>query len=86
MPEQDGEFNTSLNRFWAIALRRRWWILTGAFVISLATIWVSYLLPDRYRSEATIVIARASTSQQYIVPNNTANSMEAVETIKREAL
>jgi len=69
-----------------MVVRNRWWFLSTMCVISLATIQYSYLIPDRYRSEATILIAKPTVPQQYVVMNNTANAMDALDTIKRQVL
>lgn len=86
MPEQNADLNASLNRLTAIVVRRRWWILLTTCIISLGAIRVSFLLPNRYRSEATIFVAKPRVPEQYIVPNNTANSMESVDAITRQVL
>lgn len=86
MTEQNSDLNATLNRLMAVIVRRRWWILVTTCVISLAVVRASFLLPNRYRSEATIFVANARVPQQYIVPNNTANTMEAVDAITHQVL
>lgn len=86
MPEQNIDLNSALNQTLAVLVRRRWWLIATAFVISLFAVRLSLLIPYRYRSEATVFIAKPRVPEQYIVPNNTANSMEAVDAITREVL
>jgi len=80
------DINTVVSNLWAVAVRNRWWILITACAVSLGTIRFSFLIPDRYRSEATILIAKPTVTSQYVVMNNTSNAMDALDTIKREVL
>lgn len=84
MPEQNNDINSALKRLKGILLRRRWWILGGACVVSLGTIRASYWLPNHYRSEAVIFMANPRVSAQYVVPNDTTNNMEAMDAVTRE--
>lgn len=86
MAQPTGDINTVVSNLWAVAVRNRWWILITACVVSLGTIRFSFLIPDRYRSEATIFIAKPTVTSQYVVMNNTSNAMDALDTIKREVL
>lgn len=86
MTHESIDLNSTLNHLWSVAVRKRWWILVTTFVVSLGTIRVSFLTPDRFRSEATIFIARSTVPQEYVLMNNTANAMESVDAIKREVL
>jgi len=86
MAQPTNDFNSSISQLWRLITRNRWWILSTMCVVSLATIQYSFLIPDRYRSEATILIAKTTVTQQYVVMNNTANTMDALDTIKREVL
>lgn len=56
MKEQNSEQPLSLAEYRDIALRRRWWILGGLFVVWAAAWVASRVLPPQYRSETTIVI------------------------------
>lgn len=84
--QETGNLSATISRLWSIVLRNRWWIILTTCVVSLATITISLLIPDRFRSEATIFIARSTIPQEYVLSNNTANAMEAVDAIKRTVL
>lgn len=86
MAQSTNDFNSSVSQVWGMMVRNRWWFLATMCVVSLATIQYSYMIPDRYRSEATILIAKPTVPQQYVVLNNTANAMDALDTIKRQVL
>lgn len=86
MPEQNGDVNAILNHLKGIVIRRKWWISIITCLVSLVTIRLSYLLPDHYRSEAIIFMANARVSEQYVVPNNRMNTMEAIDAVTRGVL
>jgi polysaccharide biosynthesis transport protein len=84
--EQDSFAFRSWEDYWAIALRRRWWILASVFVV-WATVWgVSWLLPSTYQSEALILVEQQKVPDQYVVPNVTANLQERLQTITQQIL
>lgn len=84
MSDSNGDINAVLSRFASVIVRRRWRALITTGAVSLAVVLISFLLPNRFRSEATIFIAKPRIPEQYVVPNNMANAMEAVEAMKRE--
>lgn len=86
MPEQNSDINVVLERVKGILARRCWWILIPACVVSLVVIRASYLLPNHYRSEAIIFMAAPHISSEYVIPNDTTNTMEAIDAVTREVL
>jgi succinoglycan biosynthesis transport protein ExoP len=50
-------------------LRRRWWILLPACIVSLGAISYVMRLPNRYESEALLVIAQQQVSQRLVEPD-----------------
>lgn len=70
----------------AIALRRRWWILTPLFVC-WAIVWTaSWLLPAMYQSHALILVERQKVPEQYVVPNVTVNLQDRLQSITQQIL
>ncbi len=87
MPDELDDFAfRSWEDYWAIALRRRWWILVPLFLV-WATVWgVSWLLPSTYQSEALILVEQQKVPDQYVVPNVTANLQERLQSITEQTL
>src|ERR1700675_5205889 len=86
MPDELGQVLTSLEDYWAIAYRRRWWILFSLF-LTWAGVWgVSWLLPFTYQSEALILLEQQNVPNQYVVPNVSANIQERLQAISQLAL
>ncbi len=75
-----------LGRLWTIVGRRRWWILSTAMIVFIGTILVSFSLPNRYRSEATIFVHKDRAPERYVIPNDTSNSMAQLDAMTSEIL
>jgi polysaccharide biosynthesis transport protein len=75
----------SLEEYWAIVRRRRWWIFLPLFVC-WALIWaVSWFLPSTYRSEALILVEQQKIPEQYVVPNVTI-SQDRLQSMSQQIL
>jgi polysaccharide chain length determinant protein (PEP-CTERM system associated) len=76
LPEQDENLDVTLNRFLRVVIRRRWWVLIPATFIALGTSLTALLLPDRYQSEATILVERQQVPERYVTANTTIDLKE----------
>jgi len=76
----------SMADYWAIAVRRRWWILLPLFVC-WATVWgVGWLLPATYQSEALILVEQQKVPEQYVVPNVSVSLQERLQSMTQQIL
>ena len=71
MAEQDENLDVMLSKLLAVAVRRRWWVLLPTSLIALAACLASLLLPNRYESEATILVERQQVPERYVTANTT---------------
>ena len=71
MTQQDESPEVTLNKFLGAAIRRRWWVLLPASVFALGACAASMLLPNRYQSEATILVERQQVPERYVTANTT---------------
>ena len=87
MPDElDDPAFRSWEEYWAIALRRRWWIFLPLF-LTWAAVWgMSWLLPATYRSEAMILVEQQKVPDQYVVPNVTTNLQERLQSMTQQIL
>jgi polysaccharide chain length determinant protein (PEP-CTERM system associated) len=84
--ELDGPAFRSLEEYWTIALRRRWWILLPLF-LAWACVWgLSWFLPSTYQSEALILVEQQKVPDQYVVPNVTNNLQGRLESLTQQIL
>ncbi len=86
MPDELDQMLSSLEDYWAIARRRRWWILIPVF-LSWAAVWgISWLLPSIYQSEALILIQQQIVPNQYVVPNVSVSPQDRLQTLSQQVL
>jgi succinoglycan biosynthesis transport protein ExoP len=72
--------------YWAIAVRRRWWILLAVF-LAWGTVWgLSWLLPSTYQSEAMILLEQQKVPDQFVAPNVTDTLQDRVQSISQQVL
>ena len=84
--ELDEQAFGSLEDYWAIALRRRWWILLSVF-LAWAVAWgVSWVLPSTYQSEALILVEQQKVPDQYVAPNVNTNLQDRLQTMTEQIL
>lgn len=87
MPEiEEPNLNQSLGRLLAAITRHRWWVLVPAAGTVLATFVVLSLLPNRYISEAVLLVVQQQVPQRYVLPTTTTDISEALEATKQEVL
>jgi polysaccharide biosynthesis transport protein len=84
--ELDDPVGRSLEDYWAIALRRRWWILLPLFLVWAAAWGVSWLLPSIYESDSLILVEQQKVPDQYVVPNVTANLQGRLQSMSQQIL
>jgi polysaccharide chain length determinant protein (PEP-CTERM system associated) len=78
LAEQDENLDVMLSKLLRVAIRRRWWVLLPASVIALGACLVSLVLPDRYESEATILVERQQVPERYVTANTTIDVREVL--------
>lgn len=73
---------------WAggLLLRRRWLIAATAFAVTLAGIGVILKLPNRYQSQATLMLQRERIPQRFAESFVVANAEDELNAIAREVL
>lgn len=89
-PNNSTETQTSLadtiERVLGIAIRGRWWILGATCCVPIAVIAVALKLPNRYISQATLLVVQQQVSQRYVEPDSTTNIPAAIESMGLEVL
>src|ERR1700693_5791187 len=72
--------------YFAIVLRRRWWILLPLFLSWLAVWGVSWLLPTTYESEALISAEQQKVSHNYVTENVNVNLQNRLQSTTQQVL
>jgi polysaccharide chain length determinant protein (PEP-CTERM system associated) len=78
LPEQEVNLDETLNKLLQVAIRRRRWLLIPALVIAVGASLTSMLLPDRYESEATILVEGQQVPERYVTANTTTDIREVL--------
>src|ERR1700739_1100790 len=86
MPDELDQMLSSLEGYWAIMRRRRWWILIPVFLVWAAVWGGSWLLPSTYQSETLILLEQPSVPNQYVTPNVSAPVQERLQAIQQQVL
>jgi polysaccharide chain length determinant protein (PEP-CTERM system associated) len=89
MPEEEeleSDLGETLKRSINLLIRRRWLIAGTAVAVALGTIALSFHLPNRYTSEATIFAVQQRVPERYVVPTATADPSQALEAMVQEVL
>ena len=76
----------TIAQIWVVVKRRRWWVLTSSCCIPIAVVVVALKLPDKYVSQATLLLVQQQVSQRYVEPDSTAAPADAVQALKFEVL
>jgi polysaccharide biosynthesis transport protein len=82
--DSDVDLSESIRRLLNLVVRRRWWILLTACAGALGAIGVLSRLPNRYSSEATLVMQQQV--QRYVLPGALPANAEVVQAITRQVL
>jgi succinoglycan biosynthesis transport protein ExoP len=84
--ELDEQVFLSWQEYWAIAVRRRWWILLSVFLV-WGTVWgLSWLFPSTYQSEAMILLEQQKVPDQFVAPNVSDTLQDRVQSISQQIL
>jgi succinoglycan biosynthesis transport protein ExoP len=88
LPEMEAEhnLNKTLEHVLGVAARHRWWIILPAVATIFATLAFLSLVPNRYSSEATILVVQQQVPERYVLPTNTTDLREALRATTEEVL
>jgi polysaccharide chain length determinant protein (PEP-CTERM system associated) len=76
----------SIADYWAIAVRRRWWLLLPLFLGWLLVWSAGWLLPATYQSDALILVEQQKIPEQYVVPNVTVSLQDRLQSMTQQIL
>ena len=85
LEEPEGNITETLERALDLVRKRRRWIFLPACTIALGTIAFVLMLPDRYSSEATLVMQQ-QVLQRYVLPVTGTSNAEAIQAMTRQVL
>lgn len=79
MAEPELDLNKTLDQARQIVTRHRWWVALPAVMTTFATLAVLSFVPNRYTSEATLLVVQQQVPQRYVVPTSTTDIRDALQ-------
>lgn len=83
---QNSSHPRSLEQYWSMICRRRWWIVLPVFSV-WAVVWgISWFLPAYYKSETLILIEQQKVPEQYVVPNVASDLQDRLQSMTQQIM
>lgn len=76
----------NLKAYWAMVVRQRWCLLGPLFLLGLLSFVVAHFWPERYRSEALILVEQQKVPEQYVTANVTSDLQDRLQSITQQIL
>lgn len=76
----------SMDEYWAMVVRRRWWILGPLFLGWLIVFASAWVIPPKYTSESVILVEQQKVPQQFVMPNVQVDLEERLQSITQLVL
>jgi protein tyrosine kinase modulator len=75
-----------LDEYWAMVVRRRWWILGPLFLGWLIVFASAWIIPSKYTSETVILVEQQKVPEQFVKPNVQLDMQERLQSITNQVL
>jgi len=86
MPETEESQSFDFGQIIQIFVRRRWLVLLTASTVTLGTIGIVQILPNRFTSEATVLVIQQQVPERYVTPTTTTDVSQALQGMTEEVL
>ena len=85
----EDSFETSPVRwqdYWAMVMRRRWWVMAPLFFCGFVAFGAAHFWPEKYRSEALILVEQQKVPELYVTPNVVTNLQNRLQSMTQQIL
>jgi succinoglycan biosynthesis transport protein ExoP len=85
----EDSFETSPIRwqdYWAMVVRRRWWLMAPLFVFGFVAFGAAHFWPEKYRSEALILVEQQKVPELYVTPNVVTDLQDRLQSMTQQIL
>ncbi len=72
--------------YWLILKRRKWWLILPAVIVGLLAGGISFLLPNEYRSETTILVQQQQIPKDFVKPTVSTDLQDRLQSMTQEIL
>lgn len=87
MEELDDQKSTrGVDEYWAMVVRRKWWILGPLFIGWLLVFASAWIIPAKYTSESVILVEQQKVPEHYVTPNVQVDLGERLQAITQKVL
>src|SRR5437868_6640755 len=84
--EAEDKVVLGLEDYWAMVVRRRYWLVLITFMV-WASVWTAaWFLPTMYKSSTTILVERQKVPEQYVVANVDLDPQVELQTMTQKVL
>jgi polysaccharide biosynthesis transport protein len=84
--EPEGDLTQAFDRVIKILIRRRWIVIGSTCTFALVAMAVLFRIPNRYTSEATLVVTQQQVPERYVVSTSTAEIGQSLDAMAQEVL
>src|ERR1035438_911343 len=75
-----------LDEYWAMVVRRRWWIIGPLFLGWLIVFASAWIIPPKYTSETVILVEQQKVPEKFVLPNVQVDLDERLQSITNQVL
>jgi polysaccharide biosynthesis transport protein len=72
--------------YWAMAIRRRWWLMAPLFISGFVAFGLAHFWPVKYRSEALILVEQQKVPELYVTPNVVTDLQDRLQSMTQQIL
>src|SRR5260370_9433081 len=76
----------TLEDYWAIARRRRWWLILALFLGWAFVVVAGRFIPPKYRSETVIIVEQQGVSERYVLANVAVDVQQWLQSMTQQIL
>lgn len=82
----DQKSTRGLDEYWAMVVRRRWWILGPLFLGWLIVFASAWIIPPKYTSESVVLVEKQQVPENFVTPNVQVDLQERLQSITQQVL
>lgn len=86
MEQHQEQPSRTLEEYWAIARRRRWWLVLPLFFIWALCFTASWFIAKKYRSDTVIIVEQQQISDRYLPSNVGTDVQERLQSMTEQIL
>src|SRR5271169_4082878 len=82
----DQKSTQGLDDYWAIVVRRRWWIIGPLFLGWLIVFASAWIIPPKFTSDTVILVEQQKVPEKFVLSNVQVDLQERLQSITNQVL